>query len=174
MVQGAVSRLVVSSPTPILWKCTYHGELAVGPLLLRNLRAEVLPLLEVRALCVLDLAGADDGHGVLEAGLLEGSNWGCRKAVKVPGSIVNLLEALKLLEEAAKVDLAIILARADWSHSLCLLALDDVGDGLVLSSLELRGRDVLACGLCLGVLEISRSQERADMLGVEGKSTGHD
>lgn len=53
-----------------------HGELALVPLRVGNLRLEVLPLLEVGAVLVLNLAVADDSHGVLEAGLLQGSNWG--------------------------------------------------------------------------------------------------
>lgn len=87
-----------------------HGELALVPLRLGDLRLEVLPLLEVRAVLVLNLAVADDSHGVLEAGLLQGSNWGSGESVKVPGCVLDLLEALKLLEETTKVDLAIILA----------------------------------------------------------------
>jgi hypothetical protein len=51
-----------------------------------------------------------------------------------------------------------------------LLALDNVGDGLVLSSLELRVGDLLVGSLGLGLLEVGRTEERANVLGVEGKS----
>jgi hypothetical protein len=87
-----------------------HGELALVPLRLGDLRLEVLPLLEVRAVLVLNLAVADNSHGVLEASLLQGSNWGSRESVKVPGSVIDLLEAVKLLEEATEVDLTVVLA----------------------------------------------------------------
>lgn len=147
-----------------------HGELALVPLRLGDLRLEVLPLLEVGAVLVLNLAVADDSHGVLEAGLLQGSNWGSRQSVEVPGSVVDLLEAVELLEEATEVDLAVVLARADGTDTLILLALDDVGDGLVLGSLELRVGDLLVGSLGLGLLEVGRTEERANVLGVEGKS----
>lgn len=163
--------LAVSKSQVEVW-CRRHGELALAPLLLGELRAEVLPLLEVWALGVLDLASADDGHGVLEAGLLESSNRRGGESEKVPVivGIVNLLKALELLEETAKVDLAVVLSGADWANTLLLLTLDDVGNGLVLGGLEFGVVNLLAGGLGLGLLEVSRPQKRANVLGVERES----
>ena len=53
-----------------------HGELGLGPLLLRQIGPKELPVLEVRALIVLDLPLANGRHGVLLAGLLQRSNRG--------------------------------------------------------------------------------------------------
>ena len=93
--------------------CRGHGELAVTPLFLGQLASEELPLLNVRALVVLDLAVADDGHRVLETSLLQRCNRRGRKTVQIPWCILDFFKALELLEEATKVDFAVVLARAD-------------------------------------------------------------
>jgi hypothetical protein len=172
-IVGGVDLLGVAlagSKTEMEVRSGRHGELALVPLRLGDLRLEVLPLLEVRAVLVLNLAVADDSHGVLEAGLLQGSNWGSRKSVKIPGCVVDLLEAVELLKETTEVNLTVVLARADGTNTLILLTLDNVGNGLVLSSLELRVGDLLVGSLGLCLLEVGRTEKRANVLGVEGKS----
>lgn len=148
----------------------WHGELGITPLLLWQLALQVLPLLKVWALLVLDLASADDCEWVLHAGLLEGRNWWSGQAVKVPWRILDLLETTQLLEETTEVDLAVVLAGADWADAQLLLLLDNVGDSLVLSSDEVSVGELLSGVLLLSLLEVVRAEEGANVLSVEWKS----
>lgn len=87
-----------------------HGELALGPLLARNTLAQHLPVFEVRALLVLNLALAESSHGVLLASLLERSDGRRRQAHDIPRYGLYLAETTETLKEARKIVLAIELA----------------------------------------------------------------
>lgn len=149
-----------------------HGELALAPLLLGDGRPQELPVVEVGALLVADLALADGSHGVLLAGLLEGGDRGRGQARVLPGDGVDLAEALELLEEAAEVPLAVELAGADGAHAVLLLLGDDVGDGAALLLGELRGGDGARISLLLRGHDGRGADEGADLVGVEGELCG--
>ena len=114
-----------------------HSELALSPLLLRNTLAKHLPVLEVRALLVLNLALAESSHGVLLAGLLKRSDRRRRKAHDIPRNGLYLAKTTETLKETGEVVLAIKLAGGNSANAMLLLLLDDIGDSSLLRGDEL-------------------------------------
>lgn len=114
-----------------------HGELALSPLLLRNTLAKHLPVLEVRALLVLNLALAESSHGVLLTSLLERSDRRRRKAHDIPRNGLYLAKTTETLKETGEVVLAIKLAGGNSANAMLLLLLDDIGDSSLLRGDEL-------------------------------------
>lgn len=129
---GAAAIGLAGSQTQVEVARGRHGELAVLPLLGRDRVAQQLPVVEVRARAVGDLALAHGAHGVLLARLLERRDGRGREAGELPRHRRHLPEAPEALEEAREVVLAVELARRQRAHSVLLLLLDYVIDGRTL------------------------------------------
>jgi hypothetical protein len=126
-----------------------HGKLALSPLLTGDTLAEHLPVIEVRALLVLDLGLAQGGHRVLLASLLKSSDRRRRETDKIPRHGLYLTETAETLKEAREVVLAIEFSGRDGADSMLLLLLDNIGNSSLLRRGELLGRDLASISLLL-------------------------
>jgi hypothetical protein len=126
-----------------------HGKLALSPLLTGDTLAEHLPVIEVRALLVLDLGLAQGGHRVLLASLLKSSDRRSRETDKIPRHGLYLTETAETLKEAREVVLAIEFSGRDGADSMLLLLLDNIGNSSLLRRGELLGGDLASISLLL-------------------------
>lgn len=126
-------------------------------------------MVQVGAFSMFYLSRTYDSHWEFEPRFLEHGNRRCGESVQVPWCVDHFFKTLKVLEEAAEIDLAIVFARANRANAQLQLAGDDVGDGLVFGLEKFIGGNFISGGLSLGISESLRAEEGTNVLPMKGK-----